>query len=438
MRKQVDCQELSVGMYVAELDRPWLETSFLFQGFEITRPDEIEELQRYCQFVYIDLQQSRPANETETRQPQVETGWSPKHETKDHINPSRIDTEEENEEARLEFEILKKQVSPDTDSGYTDRASLEEEVEQIREAFTFAQSLLPTLMEDARMGRAIKTDTACKTINAMAASIIRNPDALMCFTQLKHKDAYTAEHSVRVSVLAMAFGRHMGMTREQLEVLGIGALLHDIGKTRVPTEVLVKQGSLTEHEDKLMRQHVAYGVQILESTDLPSAAIDVVAQHHERQDGSGYAKGLKGDEISQFGMIGAITDFYDALTSDRPYQQGLPAHRVLRDLYKFRGSKFESDLTERFIQCIGIYPIGSIVELNSGDIGVVQSINRLRRLKPQVALVLHSDHSAYTKPVSIDLNKTRMKNGRPYEITGVYEPEEFNINPAYYLPIQSR
>jgi HD-GYP domain-containing protein (c-di-GMP phosphodiesterase class II) len=183
---------------------------------------------------------------------------------------------------------------------------------------------------------------------------------------------------------------------------------------------------------------VAYGVQILESTDLPAAAIDVVAQHHERQDGSGYAKGLKGDEISQFGMIGAITDFYDALTSDRPYQQGLPAHRVLRDLYKFRGSKFESDLTERFIQCIGIYPIGSIVELNSGDIGVVQSINRLRRLKPQVALVLHSDHSAYTKPVSIDLNKTRMKNGRPYEITGVYEPEEFNINPAYYLPIQSR
>lgn len=431
MKKRVEASELTIGMYVSELDRPWLETPFLFQGFEISSAEEIEELQRYCQFVYVDLQQSHIADAPD---PATKKEWKPEFDVKDHIDPSRI-SEKESEDARLEFEILKKQVKPEHDTQYVDRTNLEEEVERIRDAHSFVQSLIPALMEDARMGRAIKTDTARKAIGAMAASIIRNPDALMCFTQLKHKDAYTAEHSVRVSVLAMAFGRHLNMNRDDIEVLGLGALLHDIGKTRVPTEILVKDGSLTEHEQQLMRQHVSYGIQILESTDIPSRAMDVVAQHHERYDGSGYAKGLKGKQISEFGMIGGIADFYDALTSDRPYKNGAPSHKVLRDLYKFRGTMFNPDLIERFIQCIGIYPIGSVVELNTGDIGVVQNINRARRLKPQVALVLQPDHATYRKPVTVDLNTKSSPSGQSYEITTVHEPEQFNINPAYYLPI---
>lgn len=435
MKKRVESRELTIGMYVSELDRPWLETPFLFQGFEITTTDEIEQLQRYCQFVYIDLQQSHLPDESK-RKPAPKQDWKPTFDVKDHIDPSRV-AENESEDARLEFEILKKQVKPLAGHGYIDRTSLEEEIERIRDAHSFVQALIPALMEDARMGRAIKTDTARKAISAMAASIIRNPDALMCFTQLKHKDAYTAEHSVRVSVLAMAFGRHLNMKREEIESLGLGALLHDIGKTRVPTEILVKQGELTAQETHLIRQHVPYGVQILESTDIPSRAMEVVAQHHERFDGSGYAKGLKGKEISEFGMIGGISDFYDALTSDRPYKSGAPSHRVLRDLYKYRGTMFDPDLIERFIQCIGIYPIGSVVELNTGDIGVVQNINRTRRLKPQVALVLQPDHTTYAKPVIVDLNLKPAPSGRPYEITTVHEPDEFSINPAYYLPIHA-
>ncbi|MDH5632085.1 MAG: HD-GYP domain-containing protein [Gammaproteobacteria bacterium] len=435
-KQQVSCQELELGMYVAELDRPWLETPFLFQGFEIKTREEIEELKRFCQFVYVDPLQSNiaiePAAKPATR---IETGWVPRFDTKDHLRPDLIDTEEESDNARLEFEVLKKQVQPEVDQAYADRTDLLEEIERIRDAHEFVQALIPALMEDARMGRAIKTDAARKAIGAMTSSIIRNPDALMCFTQLKHKDAYTAEHSVRVSVLALAFGRHLGLAREELEALGLGALLHDIGKTRVPTEVLIKPDGLTENETRLMRQHVAYGVQILESTDIPAAAIDVVAQHHERYDGLGYARGLKGDQISQFGMIGAMSDFYDALTSDRPYKNSAASHKVLRDMYKFRGSLFEPDLVERFIQCIGIYPIGSVVELSNGEIGVVQTINRLRRLKPSIAMALHADHSPYTKRVTIDLVDAASLHGRTIEVVRVHDPETFGINPAYYLPI---
>lgn len=276
-------------------------------------------------------------------------------------------------------------------------------------------------MDDARLGRALDGAGARNAVTAMTDSIIRNPDALACFIQLKNKDEYTALHSLRVCILALTFGRHLGFTADQLSVLGIGALLHDLGKMKVPSEILNKPGRLTDQEFEIMKSHVPHGVAILERTPhIPAPAIEVARGHHERYGGNGYILGLKMDAIGLFGMIGGIVDSYDALTSDRVYRDGLSAFDALSRMYDARHVNYHPELMAQFIRCMGIYPIGSIVELNSGEIGVVVTVNRVRRLKPRVALALTAEKKRYPAPKIIDLMQTFP--GRPLEISMVLPP----------------
>jgi len=272
----------------------------------------------------------------------------------------------------------------------------------------------------------------------MAQSIIRNPDAMICLSQLKMKDEYTALHSLRVSILALVFGRHLGFDEEQLNLLGLGALLHDIGKMKVPNDILNKPGRLTEQEFDIMRSHVPEGVKILEATsDVPSIAIDVARFHHERTAGGGYAKGLKGEQISHFGRIGGIVDCYDAITSDRVYHQGMSSHGALKKMYEWRHKDFDPNLIEQFIQCMGIYPIGSLVEMNTGSIGVVATINRERRLKPHVVMILAADKQPMQPPKVFDLMHPHPGvDDRPLEIKAVLASGTHDINPTDFLPIR--
>ena len=292
-------------------------------------------------------------------------------------------------------------------------------------------------MGDVRLGRSINTTAAKKVVADMVDSVIRNPDALMCLNQLKDKDEYTALHSLRVCVLALAFGRHLELSEEELNLLGIGALLHDIGKMKVPNDILNKPGKLTEDEFALMKSHVPRGVEILEKAHgISSAAIDVARYHHERYAGNGYALGTKGDQIGLFGSVGAIVDCYDAITSDRSYHTGMSAHDALTKMYSWRGRDFQPLLVEQFIQCMGIYPIGSVVELNNGSIGVVVSINRARRLKPKVAMVLNPDKTPYAPSKVIDLmHQDTTGGGRGLEIRKVLPPGEHGVIPTKYIPL---
>jgi HD-GYP domain-containing protein (c-di-GMP phosphodiesterase class II) len=264
--------------------------------------------------------------------------------------------------------------------------------------------------------------------------VLRNPDALMCFAQLKRKDEYTALHGLRVCILALALGRQLGMPREQIETLGIGALLHDFGMVKVPEEVLSKPGPLTPEEIRLMQQHVIWGAELLDRTrQIPAAALQVVTNHHERHDSSGYLRGLRGAEIGEFGMIGAIIDHYDAITSDRVYRNAESAHSVLMKMYEWRNTLFTARLVEKFIQCLGIYPIGSVVELNTGEIGVVAAINRVHRLKPHVMLVYRADRQPYEQMPIANLADRRTDDDRPCEIERVLEPGSIDMDPAHYL-----
>lgn len=414
MKKRITVEQLRLGMYVVELDRLWTESRFLFQGFEIRTEEEIAELRRLCEHVYI---------QTDATCSECATGIRARTGIPWHSHALRGPT----------IPGVESTDAPPCEPRYPDRVSVEEELSKVRELQHEAKSLVHAIFEDARLGRSLDTGSAKRNVAAMVQSILRNPDALVCLNQLKHRDEYTAEHCIRVCVLALAFGRHLAFPEEELNVLGLGALLHDIGKARVPHEILNKPGKLTDAEFALIKSHVPYGVAMLEQlSGIPSAAIDVARFHHERFGGQGYALGLKEKEIGLFGQIGAIVDCYDALTSDRVYHKGISAHEALGKMYGWRHSDFDGSLVEQFIQCMGIYPIGSIVELNCGSVGVVVSLNRMRRLRPRIALVLDAQKHPCAPIRMIDLMHEASVG---MEIRRVLPNGSYGISPVEYLPL---
>lgn len=408
-------------MYVTELDRPWIESRFLFQGFEIRTQEELDELLRLCKYVYVETDVEYKDGAARPRQP----------------NKFGAPDPTEFAAKRIGFEILDKFTEREASAPprYPDRTTLEEELPLARELVSQTTVLVDSIMEDARLGRSLDSTGAKKSVAGMVQSVLRNPDALIWFSQLKDKDEYTSEHSLRVCVLALTFGRHLELPEDQLNILGVGALLHDIGKMKIPQEILNKPGRLTTDEFELVKSHVPRGVEILLQTPgIPDFAIDVARSHHERFDGSGYAFGLRGEQISLFGQVGAIVDSYDAITSDRSYHKGMSPHDALRKMYEWRRKDFHETLVEQFIQCMGIYPIGSIVEMNTGSIGVVISANRTRRLRPRVALVLDPAKKPYGAARVVDLVEEASHGDKAVLIRNVLPAGSFGINPIDYLP----
>jgi putative nucleotidyltransferase with HDIG domain len=422
MKQKVDTSELQMGMYVSELDRPWTSTNFLFQGFEISDEATLQELKDTCEYVYIDTEK---AGDT------VDKGKTTQPRTIEYDTVTELSVDNMPDlQYVLEGPPTKKRWSPET-------STLEEEVPKARRIESETRTVLYNTLEDVRLGRTIDSEATKAVIADMVESIIRNPDAMGVLSQLKDADEYTALHSVRVCILALTFGRHLDMTREELNLLGVGALLHDVGKMRVQVEILNKKGRLTEEEFEIMKSHVPLGVEVLQrSPGIPRASIEVAANHHERYAGGGYANGQKGDSIGVFGMIGGVVDCYDAITSDRSYHKGMTAYDALSKMYQWRNTAFHPGLIEQFIQCMGVYPIGSIVELSTGAIGVVATVNRERRLKPRVALILNSDKEPYDAVKVVDLMReaTRNPNGAP-EIKKVIPAGEYGIMPSDYLPL---
>jgi len=422
MKRQVAVQDLRIGMYVADLDRPWLETPFLFQGFVIRSNEDLDTLKRYCQHVYvIDQDQAgRQDAKTPNRPRSASIGAGESGDTP----------------VATENDLLRLTNHPSARAIYPDRTTVEDEIGRITDTAKVAHAYCHQMFDNVRLGRGLNVPQAKQIVGEMVDSILRNPDALTCFTLLKKKDVYTAEHSLRVSVLAMVFGRHLGFERDMLYVLGLGALLHDIGKALVPLDILNKPKMLDAREIETMKQHVPWGLELLDDVSgIPRSSLEVVRSHHERYDGRGYMDRLSGTKIGVFGMIGAIADTYDALTSDRVYRTGSSPHAALKRMYELRASAFHPTLAEQFIQCLGIYPVGSIVQLNTREIGVVAGLNRDRRLKPYLVLARRADNTPYPAMPAVNLSTRATRDGKPCEIERVLEPADCGINPAYFLPV---
>lgn len=421
VKERIDTRRLQFGMYVVELDRPWTGTRFVYRQFTIESQDVLDELRRISEYVFIETDpkirpspDSRPKGPILAKQPESATSAE-----------SSVDR------------VLPKSSHHIETRWHPDKTGLEEELQDATRIETRAREVLYDTLDDVKLGKSVRLSGVREAVTEMAESVIRNPDAMVVLSQLKDADEYTALHSLRVCILALTFGRHLDFSREELNLLGIGALLHDVGKMRVPSEVLNKPGRLSDREFDLMKSHVPEGVRILSKAQgISEASIQVAAQHHERYAGGGYANGVAGDMIGTFGLVSGIVDCYDAITSDRVYHTGMSPYEALTKMYSWRNTDFHPGLIEQFIQCMGIYPVGSLVELSDGTVGVVINVNRRRRLLPRVALVLKANKKPYRLPKIVNLTDLEQQEGKNApSIVKVLQPGDYGIDPVDYLPI---
>lgn len=367
-KHKVAVDDLELGMYIAELDRPWVGSPFLFQGFMIETYEEIEQLKETCEYVFVD--EDRSAEEERTIRRSL------------HVRP-----EAKERETRAEWHKV---------SEAEHRFNFEREVQQAAEQRTRTRSYIDTLFKDIRLGDAVDTDTAKEVVTEMVDSITEDATAALWLTNLKNAHDYTAQHCINVSVLSIVFAKHLGFTKDQMKLIGLGALLHDIGKMRTPPEILDKPGKLTPDEFEVIKRHPVDGFEIMEATgEVPKQALQIIRYHHERLSGRGYPDGLRGDQVSTAVLMVAISDIYDAMTSDRVYHDALPAYDALNILHRVAPNEFGKELMEEFIRCIGIYPVGSVVELTGGDVGVVMSVDPQNKLRPLVMLVRDRNNKEY-------------------------------------------
>jgi putative nucleotidyltransferase with HDIG domain len=237
----------------------------------------------------------------------------------------------------------------------------------------------------------------------IVSSIDCNPNALMCMTKIREKDTYLIEHSLNVAILLANFGKHVGLHEEQIQKLALSGFLHDIGKIKIPDKILHKPGRLNDQEMTIMKQHVYHGIKVLAEMGISDSIIKTIGQHHERVDGYGYPEGLAGDEITQFGRMIAIVDTYDAITADRCYKVGMSSKKALQILLQETPEKFDEGLVTQFVQCIGIFPAGSLVKLSNEKIAMVLMQHPVYAIKPVVKVFYSLRGNHYLEPKELDL-----------------------------------
>lgn len=302
--------------------------------------------------------------------------------------------------------------------------SVEAELDHASALYEEAKGLQEKAFADVKAGKAIAVEEFKQTASGFIDSIFRNQDALACIARIREKDSYLLEHSLNVSILMSIFAKHLGLERDIIEQLATGALLHDIGKIKVPNEILNKPGKLTDDEYQQMMAHAKYSYEIVGESGLGQIATEIAGFHHERLDGSGYPFGKQGDDLSQYVRMAAIVDVYDALTAERVYKVGLTPIRAFRILKEGTPGHYDADLLAHFINCIGVYPVGTLVKLKSERIGIVASSNPHEPLKPVVKVFYHAKNMLYTEVKDIDLADKRVTD----ELEAAIKPEEFSID----------
>lgn len=392
--------ELQVGMYVSGLDRPWLEVPFPVQGFRIESPADIDRLQQFCKYVFIDSVQS------------VVKAEAPKR----RISRAR-------KSAQQIFRGRKLKV-------YEDSANWADEYPKAKAAVDMLSATVDTIFRQVSTGGALDVVKVKQSVDPMIDSITRNPDACIWLARMKQQDSYTYQHSVGASIWAVALGRQLGLPKSDLRSLAVGGLLFDVGKLGVSPDLLNASRTLTEEEFVEVRSHVGKGVEMIRASGLMNQdVLDMVAHHHERHDGSGYPGGLSGDDVPVYARIAAIVDCYDAITSHRSYARAIPPSVAIKMLYEWRDVEFQAELIEEFIQAVGIYPAGTLVELSSGEVAVVVAEYRTRRLRPKVMILLDADKQPLMDLKIIDmLQQTTTDDGGTLDIASSLEPEAYGID----------
>ena len=302
--------------------------------------------------------------------------------------------------------------------------SVEQEMDKALKLYTEAKQLQSKAFTEIKSGNSIDIAPFKELASGFIDSVFRNQDALACITRMREKDTYLLEHSINVSILISIFAKHLGFDKALIEELATGALLHDIGKIQIPDNILNKPGKLTEDEYKIIQDHALFSKQILEQSGLKGIAVDIAGYHHERLDGTGYPFGKQASEISQYVRMASIVDVYDALTAERVYKAGMEPIKAFKILKDGCPDSFDGELLTKFIQCIGIHPVGTLVKLSSQKVGLVSKSNPSSPLKPVVKTFYNAKHARYTEVADIDLAHNRTQDS----LEAAVKPADFNID----------
>jgi len=397
MLKKISVKQLTLGMYLKEFCGSWMEHPFWRNSFVITDPKDIERIRASSiQEVWID---SAKGLDVAADEPAISEAES---------------------DAQVEAELhqaaeAQREIAP---------TSTRQELARAARICNQARRAVTSMFQEARMGKAVDAGNARRLVEEISDSVTRNPGALISLARLKTADDYTYMHSVAVCALMIALGRQLKLDGELIRKLGIAGLLHDLGKAMMPREVLNKPGKLTDDEFRLMKGHPEEGVKLLlESQGIDDITLDVVLHHHEKTDGSGYPKGLKNEEISLYAKMGTVCDVYDAITSNRPYKAGWDPAESLRKMAEWANGHFDPVVFQAFVKSLGIYPIGSLVRLHSGRLGIVIDQSAKSLLTPRIK-VFFSTHSNTRIPLEvIDLAQP----GCPEKIASREDPAKWNF-----------
>jgi len=387
-KRPVPVGDLRFGMYVAELDRPWVGTPFAFQGFMLQTERQLQALRKFCRHVFVDsgLSEARAAI------------------------PARPASQQSS--AAAAFEIHGK-------AGYTAQSVLAHEIEAAGQLYSQTVKALQDFVEPLERGStALDGAEVQRLVNALADTIIRNPDALLLASKMREMDDPAHARALQVSVYMMVFGRFLQREPDDIGLLGLLGLLQDVGNARLPISLLLKHGhDLTREQAEILKKHVELSAHIIGiAAGLPPRLANLVLLHHERQDGTGYPRGLRGYQIGLHGSIAAICDAYEALLAPPPYGDAKTPSEAIKLLLSERGTAFHGPLLEQFVRCMGAFPVGSAVELSSGEFGVVVGEHVTHRLKPKVLVMIDRAHRIIRERKIVDLaNEPELRIRRTLE-----------------------
>lgn len=435
MSEIVSTLDLRVGMFVADLDRPWLGTPFLIQGFVVETDEQLAQLRALCRFVTIDRARSvgveyraDPASAfvPDKRAPAARQPTVVHYASKKKLALPPLVVMGERNLGGHKFATVH----------YLDEIHVEEELPTAKTSYENAQNLLQDIGRQVSTGKVPDIRHVERTVSGLVECVVRNSDALLWLSRLKRSDNETYDHALSVSVHLMAFGRYLGLPPDELHSMGMGGLLKDIGFIRLPAALVHKMGGLTPVERERMREHVHMGSEMLADEFSVSPIVhDIIVKHHERIDGSGYPSRLRGREIGLYAEMAGVVDSYCAMLYPRAFRPARNGQWIVEEINGMRDRHFTAAVVDELIQFVGLYPVGTLVELNSGEVGVVFEQNRVRRLKPRILVLLAPDKSRNTAPGILNLlTDPLVCEGKPYQIVRILPPGSFGLEPKeFYL-----
>lgn len=408
MIRKIHVNDLLVGMYVEKTDQSWLEHDLLFASKRKIKTDyDIDKFKSSeIEQVYINTEKGRD------------------------IPIDRSDAAYKNLLDRISFKPCNIN-EPEIKTGY-DSEEYSNKLKEAKKIYSESLQFIKNFLNDARSGKIISYSEAIPFVNTIVETINNNKNATLSMVNLYTFDEYTYTHCLDVAIIALALGRHIGVPAKDLKFLGLGALFHDIGKSKIPNEIINKPGKLTEHEFSIIKSHPLEGYKLLENQkEIPQEVLRIIVEHHEKYNGQGYPLGLSGKDINQLANLVSVADIYDALTTDRAYRKGLHPYKALQVLFCEKDDDFYPGYAENLVKCLGIYPVGSLVKLSTGDYGRVIDTNDDHPLAPKIEVIL-DEHMKPRQKALLDLNTYGSVNKR-IKIVQCLHPEMLPVDVRRHL-----